>query len=65
MAFFKANQLPGTTGALAQSLTYQDFPYHFVLKSDEHNPQSKVWHRRQRQTPAIGRMLYVGPTAGE
>ena len=47
LAFFKANQLPGATGHLAQTLTYQEFPEQFVLKSLEHNPQSKSWHLRQ------------------
>jgi hypothetical protein len=65
MAFFKINRLPGPTGDLARSLTYQEFPQHFVIKPDENNPQSKVWRRRQRQSFAIGRMTYAGPTAGE
>ena len=38
---------------------------HFALKSALNNPQSKVWSRRQRNSFAIGRMFYVGPTAGE
>ena len=46
-------------------LTYQDFPNHFVLQSDRNNTQSKVWHLRQRNSFALGRMVYVGPTAGE
>ena len=46
-------------------LTYQEFPNHFVLKSDERNPPSKVWSRRQRNSFALGCMFYVGPTAGE
>lgn len=65
MAFFKANRLPGPTGDLARTLTYQDFPNHFVIKASENNPQSKEWHHRQREDFAIGRMVYVGPTAGE
>ena len=64
LAFFKANQLPGATGHLAKTLTYQEFPEQFVLKSLEHNPQSKSWHLRQSGF-ALGRMIYVGPTAGE
>ena len=64
-AFFKANQMSGPTGDLARSLTYQDFLNHFVLHSDENNHQSKVWHPQQRNTFALGRMTYVGPTAGE
>ena len=65
MAFFKTNQLPGPTGDLARTLTYQEFPNHFVIISDRNNPQSKVWRRRQRNSFALGRMVYVGPTAGE
>ena len=65
MAFFKMNQLPGETGDLARSLTYQEFPNHFVIKTDPINPQSKMWSRRQRNSFALGRMTYVGPTAGE
>ena len=64
-AFFKANQVSGPTGDLARSLTYQDFPNHFVLHSDENNHQSKVWRPCQRNTFALGRMTYVGPTTGE
>ena len=65
MAFFKTNQLPSPTGDLARTLTYQEFPNHFVIISDRDNPQSKVWRRRQRNSFALGRMVYVGPTAGE
>jgi hypothetical protein len=59
MAFFKVNQQPGPTGDLARSLTYQEFPHHFVIKPDINNPQSKVWHLRQRQSFAIGRMCML------
>ena len=65
MAFFKANQVLGPVGDLARSLTYQEFPNHFVIQSDENNPHSKVWRRRQRNSYALGRMVYVTPTAGE
>lgn len=65
MAFFKMNQISGPVGDLARSLTYQDFPHHFVIQSDANNPQSKIWRPRQRNTFALGRMTYVGPTAGE
>jgi hypothetical protein len=65
LAFFKTNQLPGSTGDLARTLTYQDFPNHFVLQSDKNNPQSKVWRLRQRNTFALGRITYISPTAGE
>jgi len=44
LAFFKANQLLDATGQLAWTLTYQEFPEQFVLKSLKHNPQSKTWH---------------------
>ncbi len=44
LAFFKANQLLDATGQLARTLTYQEFPEQFVLKSLKHNPQSKTWH---------------------
>jgi hypothetical protein len=64
-AFFKFNQLSGPIGDLARSLTYQDFPNHFVIKTDPSNPRSKIWSHRQRHFFAIGRMFYVGPTAGE
>jgi hypothetical protein len=65
IAFFKANQLPGPIGALARTLTYQEFPNHFVIQSDVNNPQSKVWCRRQRDSFALGWIIYVGPTGGE
>ena len=65
MAFFKMNCIAGDIGDLARSLLYQEYPQHFVVKTDPHNPQSKVWHIRQRQCFAIGRMVYVNPTAGE
>lgn len=64
-AFFKANQLPGDVGDLARTLTYQEFPNHFIIQDDNNNPGSKIWQRRQRNTFALGRMIYVGPTAGE
>jgi PIF1-like helicase len=65
MAFFKTNQNSSSIGELARTLTYQEFPNHFVIKSDGSNPQSKIWTRRQHNSFAIGRMFYVGPTAGE
>jgi hypothetical protein len=65
MAFFKTNQLSGPTGDLARTLTYQEFPNHFVIVSDPNNTQSKMWRIRQRNSFALGRMVYVGPTAGE
>jgi hypothetical protein len=66
-AFFKMNceHLGSSVGDLARSLLYQEFPQHFVIKADPLIPQSKVWHPRQRQALAIGRMVYVTPTAGE
>ena len=65
MAFFNTNQNTGSIGDLARTLTYQEFPNHFVIKSNPNNPKSKTWHPRQHHSFAIGRMLYVGPTAGE
>jgi hypothetical protein len=65
MAFLKTNQFSGPLGDLARTLTYQEFPNHFVIKSDDTNPQSKIWRPRQRNSFAIGHMMYVGPTAGE
>ena len=41
-----------------------DFPEQFVLKSLEHNTQSKTWHVQQNGF-AIGWMFHIGPTAGE
>jgi hypothetical protein len=65
MAFFKANRLLGPIGDLARTLTYPEFPNHFILKSNENNHHSKVWSHRQRDSFVIGRMFYVGPTASE
>ena len=65
MAFFKTNRITGTIGDLARPLLYQEFPQHFVIKADPSNSQSKIWQIRQRQSFAIGRMIYVHPTAGE
>ena len=45
MAFFKTNHLPGPTGDLAWTLTYQEFPNHFIIKASTSNLQSKEWHR--------------------
>ena len=59
------NQLSGPIGDLARTLTYQEFPNHFVVQSDPSNSQSKMWRQRQRNSFALGRMIYVGPTAGE
>ena len=64
LAFFKANQYPGPVGNLARSLTYQEFPEQFTLKSVQGEPHSKTWSHRQTGF-AIGRMIHVGPTAGE
>ena len=59
------NQLSGPIGDLARTLTYQDFPNHFVILSDTNNAQSKLWHPWQWNTFALGQMTYVRPTAGE
>ena len=64
LAFFKANQRPGPIGNFARSLTYQEFPEQFTLKSVEGDSHSKTWSHRQTGF-AIGRMIHVGPTAGE
>lgn len=64
-AFFKANQSSGSIGNLARRLTYQEFPQHFVLKDNPNQRGSKIWDIRQRRGFALGRMSYVGPTAGE
>lgn len=59
------NQLAGAVGDLVRTLTYQEFPNQFVIESDPNNSQSKAWHVHQRNGLALGRMTYVGPTAGE
>jgi hypothetical protein len=59
------NQRSDSIGDLARTLTYQDFPNHFVIKNDISNPQSKSWSPRLHNSFAIGRMIYVRPTAGE
>jgi hypothetical protein len=58
-AYFEANANPGMLGIQARKYTYQEFPQHFTWKSD-----AKRWVIRQRN-PAIGRMYFVPPTAGE
>ena len=42
-----------------RDLLYQDFPSKYCF--DKH----RRWHRRRRDTTAIGRMFYYNPTAGE
>lgn len=64
-AFFKANQISSPIRELANTLTYQEFPNHFALKAIGNNSESKAWNKRQHHSFAIGRMMYVGPTAGE
>lgn len=54
-AWFKANQ----TMELARQYTYQEFPQHFVWRT-----QQKDWKPRQRGF-AIGQMYFVTPSAGE
>ncbi|RXW11836.1 hypothetical protein EST38_g14019 [Candolleomyces aberdarensis] len=58
-AWFTANRDAGAIGTLARQHTYQEFPQHFVWKD-----ALKRWDIR-RQGFAIGRMYFVGPTAGE
>ena len=41
-AFFKTNELSGSVGNIAQSLTYPEFPQHFILKPNENNLHSKM-----------------------
>ncbi|KAF5349437.1 hypothetical protein D9758_014620 [Tetrapyrgos nigripes] len=50
-AWFTANAADGASGSLARSLTYQEFPQHFVLKF--------------RTGFSIGRMYFVSPNGGE
>ncbi|CAN7043651.1 unnamed protein product [Brassica rapa subsp. trilocularis] len=54
-AYFVANQ----TYEEARELTYIQFPEHFVYHSD-----NKTWTPRKQGT-AIGRLVYVPPTAGD
>ena len=58
-AFFEANAHHGDLGVEACKYTYQEFPQHFVWKTD-----TKKWAIRHRNY-AIGRMYFVPPTAGE
>jgi hypothetical protein len=58
-AYFEANANSGELGVQARKYTYQEFPQHFTWKSD-----AKRWLIRQKN-PAIGRMYFVPPTAGE
>ena len=58
-AYFEANANNGRLGEKARKYTYQEFPQHFTWKSIE-----KKWSIRQ-SNPAIGRMYFVPPTAGE
>lgn len=64
-AFFEMNKNEEHPGDIARTLTYQDFPSKFVLKNNPNNQQSKIWSLRQRKPSALGRLMYVGPTAGE
>ena len=58
-AYFEANADRHDLGAEARKYTYQEFPQHFTWKAD-----NKKWAIRQNN-PAIGRMFFVPPTAGE
>ena len=58
-AYFEANANNGRLGEKARKYTYQEFPQHFTWK-----PVEKKWSIRQ-SNPAIGRMYFVPPTAGE
>lgn len=57
--WFAANANQGGLGMIARRYTYQEFPQHFVWKT-----QPKQWTVR-KQGFAIGRMYFVGPTGGE
>jgi len=58
-AYFEANANSSELGVEARKYTYQEFPQHFTWKAD-----SKKWSIRHKD-PAIGRMYFVPPTAGE
>lgn len=58
-AFFEANANTGKLGEEARKYTYQEFPQHFTWNKD-----GKKWSIRHKE-PAIGRMYFVPPTAGE
>ena len=53
--YFKAN----AKHPEARNLLYQDFPSKFVW-----DPKKRVWNKRKKD-PAIGRMYYAHPSAGE
>lgn len=59
------NQADGPTADIARQLTYQDFPQFFTSKTAPDNSHSKYWSLRRKKGFALGRMAYVGPTAGE
>ena len=58
-AFFTANADPGPLGQEVMKYIYQEFPQHFVYKSDKH-----AWQLQQRGF-ALGWMFFVTPTSGE
>jgi len=60
-AFFAINRDEGPLGVEARQLTYQEFPQHFTLKS---YGSRKKWQQQQSHF-ALGRMVYISPTAGE
>ena len=57
--FFIMNHLKTELGSEARSLTYQDFPHHFVWYKD-----SKMWTKRHKGF-SLGWMYFVPPTGGE
>jgi hypothetical protein len=60
-AFFLANAVHGPTGELARTLTYAQFPQHFVWEQ-----ALLKWKPRTMQGRfAIGRMYFMRPTQGE
>lgn len=60
-AFFASNKDDSPIKEEARQHTYQDFPQYFTLHK---NKEHKWWQKRIQQ-PALGRMVYVTPTAGE
>ena len=58
-AYFEANASSDYLGVQARKYTYPEFPQHFTWK-----PNEKRWSLRKKD-PAIGRMFFIPPTAGE
>ena len=56
----KALQDPQNAVTTARSLLYQEFPSAFTFNLNLHK-----WKLRQHGNPAIGRMYFVAPIAGD